>query len=95
MSKQLTAYYTGMKIFVDGIEIEPKDGNGKAVEPFSVDGTTYLPLRAIAVAFGKSVEWDSMTNTAYIGKRPGSIQYLVDVCPAYQKSNLTAREMVL
>ena len=31
---------------------------GKVVEPFIVDGTTYLPVRAIAEAFDKEVIWN-------------------------------------
>lgn len=44
------------------------DESGAAIEPFNVDGTTYFPVRAISEALGKTVEWDSETNTVYIDK---------------------------
>lgn len=34
-----------------------------------MNGTTYLPVRAIANAFGQDVEWDGSTQSIYIGKK--------------------------
>jgi peptidyl-prolyl cis-trans isomerase B (cyclophilin B) len=59
--------YRDIKIVVDGNEITPTDANGNPVEPFIMDGTTYLPVRAVANAFGKEVGWDDTTNTVYLG----------------------------
>ena len=39
-------------------------------EPFTVDNTTYLPVRAVAEALGKTVTWDEKTQTVYIGEVP-------------------------
>ena len=66
----MTVTYSDVKIVVDGTEITPKDVNGKYVEPFISDGTTYLPVRAVASALGKEVGWDGDTNTVYIGTQP-------------------------
>jgi hypothetical protein len=49
--------------------IQPKDANGKVVEPFISDGTTYLPVRAVCQALGKDIIWDGDTNSVYIGKK--------------------------
>lgn len=68
ITKQLTAYYNNIKLVVNGNEVTPKDGNGKVVEPFIVDGTTYLPVRAVAEALGQAVSWDGKANTVYIGE---------------------------
>jgi hypothetical protein len=92
IQKQITAYYNGIKIYIDGELITPKDGNGKIVEPFVSDGTTYLPVRAVGEAFGKSVEWDGTTQSVYIGQKPGAVQYLTDICPAYQVSGSDYKE---
>ncbi len=62
-------YYNNIKIYIDGGEITPKDVNGNYVEPFTMNGTTYLPVRAISNAFGKEVEWDGITQSVYIGKK--------------------------
>lgn len=69
---------------VDGVSITPKDANGTVVEPFIVDGTTYLPVRAVGEAMGKTVDWDGRTHTVYVGNVPGEDIYLMDVCPPYE-----------
>ena len=65
-SKTLTVTYSNVTITIDGLEITPKNVGGTVVEPFIVDGTTYLPARAIAEALGKEVDWDAKTNTVVI-----------------------------
>ncbi len=55
--------YRDIQITLDGEKIDPKDANGKSTEPFIIDGTTYLPDRAIAEALGLDVSWDDATNT--------------------------------
>ncbi len=42
--------YREIKIVIDGQEICPRDAAGNEVEPFILDGTTYLPVRAVADA---------------------------------------------
>ena len=61
-----TLNYSGIKITLDGTPIIPCDANGNYVEPFAIDGTTYLPVRAIGNAMGLSVEWDGTSNTAIL-----------------------------
>ena len=70
--KQITAYFNDIKINMDGVLITPKDASGNIVEPFIVDGTTYLPVRAICEAIGKTVEWVGEENTVYVGKTPSN-----------------------
>lgn len=69
ISKTAELFYNNIKIYIDGAEIVPKDANGNTVEPFTMNGTTYLPVRAIANAFGQDVEWDGATQSIYIGKK--------------------------
>jgi len=89
--RQLTAHFNNIRVVVNGALITPRDGLGNVVEPFIVDGTTYLPVRAIAEAFGEQVHWDGATQTVYIGTRPGTTQFLTDVAPAFQTSLGAAR----
>lgn len=49
--------YNNIKIVVDGKEVKSDK------EPFTYEGTTYLPVRAVAEAVGKEVKWDSTTQT--------------------------------
>ncbi|HEY9061903.1 MAG TPA: copper amine oxidase N-terminal domain-containing protein [Pseudobacteroides sp.] len=67
--KQLTACFTSggkaISLYVNGTKVD-KDSNGKAVTPFVVDGTTYLPVRAISDVLGKGVTWDGSTASVKI-----------------------------
>ncbi len=65
-TEMLEAFYSNIKIVIDGTEISPKDANGNAVEPFIHNGTTYLPVRAVGEALGKDVQWDGKTSTVYL-----------------------------
>ncbi len=71
IQKTATLFYNNIKICIDGVFIEPKDANGNIVEPFTINGTTYLPVRAVANAFNEPVDWDGNTSTVYIGSKPG------------------------
>lgn len=64
--RQLNAAYNGIKITLDGVQVPLKDGAGNSVEPFIVDGTTYLPVRAVASALGLNVDWDGATSTVIL-----------------------------
>ncbi|WP_010244319.1 stalk domain-containing protein [Acetivibrio cellulolyticus] len=66
--KTIQVSYDNIKIYVNDKLISPKDGNGKSVEPFICDGTTYLPVRAVSEALGKEVKWDGKTKSIYIGE---------------------------
>lgn len=80
-TRTLEAHYAGIKLVVSGQAVSPKDAYGNAIDPFIVDGTVYLPLRAVGEALGKSVEWDGETYTVYVGKAPmeEDAQQLVDI----------------
>jgi hypothetical protein len=69
ITRPLTATFADIRLYIDGQRITPADANGNTVEPFIVDGTTYLPVRAVAEAFGKDVEWDGDAYAVYIGAR--------------------------
>lgn len=64
--QQATLDYTGIKITMDGKHVTPLDGNGRLVSPFAINGTTYLPVRAIANSMGLDVQWDGDTNTVIL-----------------------------
>ncbi len=61
--------YNNIKISLNNKTITPKDANGKYVEPFTIDGTTYLPVRAVADAVGVNVDWDDRTNTVVLSNK--------------------------
>lgn len=55
-----------INILVDGEVFQPTDANGNKVMVFTVGGTTYAPLRALAEAYGLDVGYDSKSNTATV-----------------------------
>ncbi len=82
---EVTTVYKDIKLIVDDYEVIPKDANGNIVEPFIIDGTTYLPVRALANALGENVAWDAATSTVYIGERP----FFVDAASMKKFSDTT------
>ncbi len=68
-SKTAELFYNNIKIKLNGQEVRPKDANGNYVEPFIIDGTTYLPVRAVANALGINVNWDSSTNSVLLSNQ--------------------------
>ncbi len=59
--------YNNIKVVVDGKQLSTSK------EPFTYEGTTYLPIRAVAEAVGKDVTWDGTTKTVYLGEAPAII----------------------
>lgn len=59
-------WYNNIKITLDNKTVAPIDADGNYVEPFIIDGTTYLPVRAISNALGMYVDWDANTNTVQL-----------------------------
>ncbi|MBR5505694.1 MAG: NPCBM/NEW2 domain-containing protein [Clostridia bacterium] len=68
VSKSAELVYNNIKVVIDGKQADLKDAQGNTVEPFIVEGTTYLPVRAVANALNKAVSWDGATQTVYLGK---------------------------
>lgn len=64
--RTLEAAYSGIRITLDGAPVETTDAAGAAVEPFAVDGTVYLPIRAVASALGLTVDWDQEGQTVVL-----------------------------
>ena len=76
----------GMKLSINGEAFVPTDVNGKEVDVFAYNGTTYVPIRAISEAFGKAVSYDASTQTAVIESvlppyDPDAVDYVLSVAP--------------
>lgn len=54
--------FNNIKIVVDGKELKTDK------EPFTYEGTTYLPVRAVGEAVGKNVTWDAASKTVILGE---------------------------
>ena len=57
---------SGVNVEFNNEAIDMTDANGKAVEAFIYNGTTYVPIRSIGELMDKNVNWDGTTNTATI-----------------------------
>lgn len=75
-SENITRHYANIKIKLNNQEIIAKDENGTIIEPFIINGTTYLPVRAIGNALNLDVSFDSTTNTVLLNSKD-EVQSLV------------------
>ena len=67
--KTISAYLNyGITVKYNGDVQVLKDANGNRVYPISYEGTTYLPVRAVANLLGIEVNWDGATNTVWLGE---------------------------
>ena len=57
---------SGVNVEFNNEEIDMTDANGKAVEAFIYNGTTYVPIRAVSNAFGADIGYDRNTQTISI-----------------------------
>ena len=81
----VTATYRDVSILIDGAELVPTDAAGNVVEPFLIDGTTYLPVRAISEALGLNVSWDNATSTVALTTGAATPQEPVQETPSQQE----------
>ena len=81
--------YNNISVTLDGKKVELVDANGKPVEPFAIDGTTYLPVRAVSTALGLGVEWNGTTNTVILkDSKSGEASYPASISfPLHLYSN--------
>lgn len=61
--------YNDIKLYINGQPVTPKDANGNTVEPFAINGTTYLPVRAVGAALDMNVNWDATTNSVILSSK--------------------------
>ncbi len=64
----------GVEIYVGSEKFTPKDANGNEVAVYLVDGTTYVPVRAVTALFGVEISYDKTTARVYIGVQPGQVE---------------------
>ena len=64
--------YADMKVTLNGQAVDLRDAYGNQVEPFTINGTTYLPVASIGKALGLNVSWDNSTKTVVLTTGSGS-----------------------
>ena len=69
-SRQIQATLSpDISISFNGARQNLRDANGNAVYPVVYEGTTYLPIRAVAELTGFGVNWDGSTRTVNLTNR--------------------------
>ncbi|WP_400161909.1 stalk domain-containing protein [Brevibacillus sp. TJ4] len=63
-TKNLQAKYNNIKVLYNGYQVSTP------IEPFIVDGTTYIPVRMMAGVFNKDISWDGVNYTINVTDRP-------------------------
>ena len=58
-----------LTVSLDGVAQHFKDAGGSVVYPVAYNGTTYLPVRAIAGLAGLEVGWDGATSTVSLSSK--------------------------
>ncbi len=87
--KQITAELDyGVSVRLDGELKDLFDASGTRVYPIMYNGTTYLPIRALANLLGLEVNWDQATQTVLLGTKPAGGTDLIDTFKAYDLSSV-------
>lgn len=93
--KTATLEYQDLKVTLDGKQLDLRGGDGNPVEPFIIDGTTYLPVAAISRALGMEVTWDNNTKTVVITSGSGSSTSVVTPSDGSYIGEAKAKEIAL
>ncbi|MDR2088065.1 MAG: copper amine oxidase N-terminal domain-containing protein [Clostridiales Family XIII bacterium] len=80
-TKDISASYSGITLYIDLKPVALLDANGNPVDPFIAGGTTYLPVRAISEALGMDVSWEADTKSIRISEK-SEAAVEADVTPA-------------
>lgn len=77
---------TNVRVFIDGVELIPRDANGNLVPVINWNGTTYLPVRALAGQVGLAVNYDSANNVVFLGQHYIYEQPTTPTYPTYPET---------
>lgn len=68
--QEVKAYLnSSVQIKYNGTPVQPRDEKGNAVLPITYNGTTYLPVRAIADVMGVAASYNPQTYTVELGEK--------------------------
>ena len=71
----------GITLSINGQTPTLTDANGKTVQPFVYDGTTYVPIRAVAENMGGLIDYDGQTQTASVTSFGSEIElWTLQIC---------------
>ena len=70
----LTLNVQPAQVMVNGKIFQPKDAQGHDALVFTYNGTTYAPVRALAEAYGLTVDYNAARNMATVTSNPQSLK---------------------
>lgn len=86
----ISAYLNrGLTIVYEGEAQQMHDVLGNEVFPVTYNGTTYLPVRALAELFDVSVDYDDDTKTVTLGGDEKGSDFIADLAPYDGKYSLS------
>ncbi|MCL2364975.1 MAG: copper amine oxidase N-terminal domain-containing protein [Defluviitaleaceae bacterium] len=65
-TETFTVTFRDIRLMVNEVLVTPTNVRGEVVEPFMIEGTVYLPIRAVAEALGMEIRWNGATSTVSI-----------------------------
>lgn len=60
---------SNLKIMLNGSDFNAKDSNGNVLLPITYNSRTYLPVGVLAEALNVPIQYESNTNTVWIGEK--------------------------
>lgn len=75
----------GISVKYNNVAQNFTNAGGSPVYPIVYEGTTYLPVRAVANMLGLPVDWDQATQTVYLGEKEKT-PVTGDMCKKYSMS---------
>ncbi len=79
--------FQDVSVAINGEQIVCKNALGEVVSPLLIDGTTYLPVRAVAEFLSLDIFWDDATKSVFINGAPSNAQ-LSDYVNIFINGNL-------
>ncbi|WP_134685329.1 copper amine oxidase N-terminal domain-containing protein [Brevibacillus migulae] len=87
--KTVVANYNNIKVNYNGsaVSVDP--------EPFIINGTTYIPLRAMGTLFNKNVTWDGGSYTINVSDKADTRTAALEAEIASLKSQIAAKDSTI
>lgn len=78
----ISAYLNyGITIEYNGETQQMFDANGVRIYPISYNGSTYIPVRAVANIFGENVDWDQAAKKVILGTPTDGVDLIETIQP--------------
>ena len=94
-NKNITVTYSNIGLNVDGNAVLPTDANGNRIDPFTYNGITYLPLRAVADLVDKDVAWDAASKIVSLTDKTSISATNIDISTVLSPGKIGSKTIVV